>query len=78
MLVLIAGETITMSATEVAEGAIATVVRENSKGGRGEQIQARPVSDFYLPGETRQVCFLKVDVEGYEIHAIRSARLPFT
>ena len=62
-----------MSAAEVAEGAVATVVRAGERGGGTEQIRARPISDFYPVGDTRPVCFLKVDVEGFELHAIPSA-----
>jgi hypothetical protein len=62
-----------MSAAEVAEGAVATVVRAGERGGGTEQICARPISDFYPVGDTRPVCFLIVDVEGFELHAIPSA-----
>jgi hypothetical protein len=57
---LLAGEIITMSAADIAEGAIATVVREGDRGGGAERVPARPIADFYPPREARPVCFLKV------------------
>jgi FkbM family methyltransferase len=68
-----AREVITLSQADIAEGAIATVVREGSGGGGSEKVEARPISDFIPQGDTRDVCFLKVDVEGFELHAIPSA-----
>ena len=68
-----AREVITLSQADIAEGAIATVVREGGGGGGSEKVEARPISDFVPKGDTRDVCFLKVDVEGFELHAIPSA-----
>ena len=66
-------EVITLSQAEIAEGAIATVVRKGRGGGGSEKVDARPISDFIPASETRDICFLKVDVEGFELHAIPSA-----
>ena len=68
-----AREVITLSQADVAEGAIATVVRSGSSGGGSDKVVARPISDFLPPTEKRDICFLKVDVEGFELHAIPSA-----
>ena len=71
-----AREFIDMSAADVAEGAVATVVRGKEESGAQKAkkgaVEARPVSDF-APAGTRPICFLKIDVEGFELHAIASS-----
>ena len=71
-----AREFIDMSAADVAEGAVATVVRGKEESGAQKPkkgaVEARPVSDF-APAGTRPICFLKIDVEGFELHAIASS-----
>eukprot|EP01051_Picozoa_sp_SAG22_P019388 SAG22_NODE_3562_length_1640_cov_2.134328_2_plen_102_part_00 len=66
-------ELVSMAAAAVAEGAVATVVR--GEGG----VQAVPISDLAPADAGRRVCFLKVDVEGFELHALVSSSkaLPF-
>ena len=52
-----ARETISLAQADIAEGAIATVVR----GGTGD-VEALPIADF-LPVGAGRICFLKIDVE---------------
>lgn len=58
---------VSMRSAEIAEGAVGTVVR-----GRPGGITAVPLTPDVVPGDAR-VAFLKVDVEGFESHALLSA-----
>jgi hypothetical protein len=40
-------------------------------------VETRPISDFIPPDENRDIAFLKIDVEGFELHAIPSANKLF-
>ena len=67
-------ETITMKDTEKGDGEIATVVRQGGDtGGNDIQVKAFPIYQFLSRGDTRRVAFLKIDVEGFDLHAIQSA-----
>mmetsp|Transcript_20409 Transcript_20409/g.37031 ORF Transcript_20409/g.37031 Transcript_20409/m.37031 type:complete len:471 (-) Transcript_20409:46-1458(-) len=66
-------ETITMKNTELGDGEIATIVRKGNLGGNGVQVKAFPIYQILSRGDTRRVAFLKIDVEGYDLHAIQSA-----
>ena len=71
-------EFVGMEGQEEGEGAIANVVRggaTSTNGGKAPagMVEARPISDFLPPGETRDIACLKIDVEGFELHAIPSA-----
>mmetsp|Transcript_146 Transcript_146/g.302 ORF Transcript_146/g.302 Transcript_146/m.302 type:complete len:451 (-) Transcript_146:258-1610(-) len=55
------------------DGGVATVARTASGVSKGESVAARPVADFIPISERREVCFLKVDVEGFELRAMKSA-----
>lgn len=72
-----AREFINMDAQDIAEGAIATVVRSKPEQGKDPgvktgAVEARPISDF-APAGDRRIAFLKIDVEGFELHGIISA-----
>lgn len=63
-------------AQDIAEGAIATVVR-NQDGRKSVaikaapdpgEVEARPIADFAPAVASRPVNFLKIDVEGFELH----------
>lgn len=61
---------------DVAEGAIATVVRNEANGNAAAMkaepdpgaVEARPIADFAPAVTSRRVNFLKIDVEGFELH----------
>ena len=60
------------SASQVAEGAIASLVR----GGDGE-IEAYPITHFipqHFDLMNRRICFFKLDVEGFELHGLVRGR----
>ena len=59
-------ERVNMRDANINEGAIGTIVR-----GASGNIQSHPISDI-VPGN-RSIAFLKIDVEGAELAAIRSA-----
>eukprot|EP01051_Picozoa_sp_SAG22_P001341 SAG22_NODE_52_length_24288_cov_15.594568_9_plen_119_part_00 len=64
-------EKISLASAEVAEGAIASVVRNGSGS-----IDAYPITHFVPPGlaaTKRRICFFKLDVEGFELHGLASA-----
>jgi FkbM family methyltransferase len=64
-------ESVALDRTEVGEGGVATVVRGG--GGGGERAVAYPPTAF-LPAAAR-LCFLKVDVEGFELAALGGSTL---
>ena len=61
---------------DIAEGAIATVVRNQAEGTAAAmkaqpeagEVEARPIADFAPAVVSRRVNFLKIDVEGFELH----------
>ena len=68
-----------MEGQEEGEGAVANVVRGGAANGDKAavgMVEARPISDF-LPPETRDIACLKIDVEGFELHAVPSANTLF-
>ena len=73
-------EIVSMEGQEEGEGAAANVVRgdaaNGSKAAEG-MVEARPISDFLPPDESRDIAFLKIDVEGFELHAVPSANILF-
>jgi len=73
--VLSTREFVSMEGQEEGEGAAANVVRgDTAKPG---MVETRPISDFISPDENRDIAFLKIDVEGFELHAIPSANKLF-
>ena len=72
-------EFVGMEGQEEGEGAVANVVRgvaaKVDKAAAG-MVEARPISDFLLD-ETRDIACLKIDVEGFELHAVPSANTLF-
>lgn len=67
-------EVITMKNAEKSDGGLATVVREGGKGGDNIKVEAFPISQFVSPDDTRRIAFLKIDVEGFDLHAMESAK----
>jgi FkbM family methyltransferase len=68
-------ETVTMRNTD-GEGV--TIVREGGTGGNdGMQVKAFPIYKFLSGGDSRRVAFLKIDVNGFDLHAIQSAQSLF-
>ena len=61
-----------MSQSEVEEGAVAHVDRSAGPG----SVQALPISTI-APPSLGHICFLKVDVEGFELLAMPSAHALF-
>lgn len=59
-------ELVSMAAAAIAEGAVATVVR-----GEGS-VQAIPIAEL-APKDGGRIAFMKIDVEGFELHALPSA-----
>mmetsp|Transcript_32846 Transcript_32846/g.96865 ORF Transcript_32846/g.96865 Transcript_32846/m.96865 type:complete len:447 (-) Transcript_32846:470-1810(-) len=74
-------EFVGMEGQEEGEGAVANVVRGDDSGNGDKaaagMVEARPISDFIPPDETRDIACLKIDVEGFELHAVPSANKLF-
>jgi FkbM family methyltransferase len=62
---------VTLENADVGEGGIATLSLIQRVG--EETVKTLPIRDFVLHGEHRRITFLKIDVEGFELHAIPSA-----
>lgn len=73
-------EFVGMEGQEEGEGAVANVVRGDAANGdraAAGMVEARPISDFLPPDETRDIACLKIDVEGFELHAVPSSNTLF-
>jgi FkbM family methyltransferase len=63
---------VTLQNAHVGEGGIATLSLMQKSDG-GENVETFPIRDFVPQDESRRIAFLKIDVEGFELHAIPSA-----